>query len=136
MSHPTLLFHRVDERTVDDVLQQLSDSGCLPRMVVVSGTNMQLLGALVACWKAQTELIAVLLPFTTEEVFDALDLILENEKVDKGSLIWVDGADGTGQAPKEVGRLLLANHQDASSISDAVKAFAAAAAAGDTTAKR
>lgn len=116
MNDRTLLFHRVGERLVDDVLQGLAASGRVARRVFVLGSDMNLLGALDTCWKDQLALNIVLVPATASDLSEAIGVILEQEQVDTNTLVWIDGAAAAQLKHPTRGHLLCAGQLDAQAI--------------------
>jgi hypothetical protein len=116
MNDRTLLFHRVGERLVDDVLQSLAASGSMARRVFVLGSDINLLGALDTCWKDQLTLHIVLLPATVADLSEAIDAILEQEQVDTNALVWIDGAAEAKLNHPTRGQLLCAGQLGAEGV--------------------
>lgn len=116
MNDRTLLFHRVGERLVDDVLQSLTATGRMAPRVFVLGSDMNLLGALDTCWKDQLAFHIVLLPATAADLSDAIDVILEQEQVDTNTLVWIDGAEAAKLNHPTRGQLLCAGQLGAEDV--------------------
>lgn len=89
------------EQQVDILMEGLTTTSAEPRKWIVFGCDADLLAALIKLWGETTELIAVIIPASTEGLEEAALTILQSEQVALSEVVWVLGPGVAWRGPDD-----------------------------------
>jgi len=94
------------EQQVDILMEGLTGTASEPMRWVVFGCDANLLGALYKLWGETTELIAVIIPASTEGLEEAALTILQSERIPLSETVWVLGPAVAWPGPDDARAIL------------------------------
>ncbi|MDP9994550.1 hypothetical protein J2W28_004920 [Variovorax boronicumulans] len=89
------------EQQVDILMEGLTTTLAEPRKWIVFGSDANLLAALKKLWGETIELIAVIVPASTEGLEEAALSILQSEQVALSEAVWVLGSGTAWRGPDD-----------------------------------